>query len=555
MLNHHQSFFNREDFDSKEPESNDAWALSLIRSNFLERKFSSWLSVSAAGIGAVKFRYALASTIHDPAELMIQIGSNAVAYSVEEPAVPDLYPTPSKILNTNIFKSMCEIARGRFFNHPVGAAQRIQAEFTVAMMTTLFDSINEGSWKIQQDRDPAVQELTQTVCLRIQQHLSEAVQNVDDFRKFSQAIDRVHSEMASLLFFYAPFDPEAFDDQFTDFLRPMLPNGMQITSVGVAKSAMNIFSGVNAAVMAMNPNPVRAYCPHSYYEEQGVLGEHKTLDEVLTDDSIKVDLYVAEFHHNIDIDSEHTHYEKGRVVEDIRKILTKTEQVTVAIDATIDHTRSNDLRELLYEFKLEIDAGRLNLVVFRSGQKFDMMGFDNYFGATYFVINNGDPKWDAFQNLKRDAAYQTDPLSRQYFTWMAFTGLGIIDGYKDLIFRNTRAVLNVIPESLLPGPGKKVCVSTFADDVKTPFIDIKIGDENDELRRWAQKRFFELYIDADKIVYRRGSFGFPHPNFTWISPKIRLNVGIDPSEILLYEQFFKELAAKVKEMELANELL
>jgi hypothetical protein len=554
VLIHHQSFFNKEDFDPKEPGSDDAWALYLIRSNFIDAKLRSWLSVSAAGIGAVNLRYALGNTIHDPEQLMMQIGGKSVAYSVKQSTVPDLYPTPSKVLDANLFKSMCEIAMGRFLNNPVGAAQRVQAEFTVAMMTTLFESINEESWKSLQDSDPAIQEVTQTVCLRIQQHLSEAVQNIDDFRKFSQAIDRVHSEMATLLFFYAPFNPETFDDHFIDYLRPILPSKMEVRSAGVAKSAMNIFSGVNAAVMAMNPNPVRAYCPHSYYEEQGVLGGHKTLDEVLTDDSIKVDLYVAEFHHNIDIDSEHTHYEKGRVVEDIRKILKSTDQLTVAIDATIDYTRSGDLRELLHELKPEIDAGRLNLVVFRSGQKFDMMGFDNYFGATYFVINNGDPKWDAFQNLKTDAAYQTDPLSCQYFTWMAFTGLGIIDGYKDLIFRNTRAVLNVVPESLLPAPGKKVCVSTFAEDVKTPFIDVKIGEENEELRRWAQMRFFELYIDADKIAYRRGSFGFPHPNFTWISPKIRLNVGIDPTEIVLYEQFFKELEAKVSELELANEL-
>ena len=269
----------------------------------------------------------------------------------------------------------------------------------------------------------------------------------------------------------------------------------------------------------------------------------------------KVDLYVGEFYHNIDIDPNHTNYKKGTVIQDIRSIFDKkpkTDALTVAIDATIDFTNSADIKELLKEFEVEIKEGRLNLVVFRSGQKFDMLGLDNYYGGQFYIVNNGDKKWAAFNKIKTDKAFQNDDLSSQFFSWMAESGLELVEQYKKLIFENTRKILDIVPEGLQSKDGRQMSISSFENGVTTPFIEISLNfkdlDVQDELRIAIHKRFLELFIKEDKLVYVRGSFGFHHPNITWIDPKIRLNPGIDPSDLSLFQQLFKDLEVQAKKM-------
>lgn len=285
------------------------------------------------------------------------------------------------------------------------------------------------------------------------------------------------------------------------------------------------------------------------------MGGTRTLDQALNDPAVeKVDLYVAEFNHNIDIDPNHTNYQKGSVIQDIRNIFEKkpnTDQLTVAIDATIDFTNSDDMKELFSAFAKEIQEGKLNIVVFRSGQKFDMLGLDNYFGSPFYAVNNGDKKWADFNNIATEEVFHTDALSQQYFSWMAETGPQLAEEYKGHIFNNARAILDVVPPGLKPGVHDGVCVCTFENDVKTPFIDIKLKlpePQNYEMRKWISNRFKELFINEGKFLYERGSFGFAHPNITWIDPKFRINPGIDADDIRIFAQFLQEFEAKVNEL-------
>lgn len=521
------------------------------REIFVHEKVHLWAKYASTNAGAVSYRMMLAHRYEnfDDSALLPKI-----EYAVEGRADSlSIYESPQTLLETNSFSMLRRIGEDI---RRTGNAQQFMAKATVRMIETLIDRIQDPTTL----KDPAAYELIQTTLFRIQQHIATATHHVDDFRRFSQAIDLVHTELTTLLAF-SPFNPEEFETLYEMYLAQILPDSNRVVAVGIARSAMNVFSGINAAIIQNNPNPVRICGAHSYYEEAGLIGGSLTLDQALNNPDIeKVDLYVAEFNHNIDIDPNHTRYQKGSVIQDIRQIFEQkpdTDSLTVAIDATIDHINSEDIKALLTAFKDEIAAGKLNIVVFRSGQKFDMLGMDNYYGSPFYIINNGDPKWNLFQRIKTNEAYQTDPFSLQFFTWMAATGPELVDEYKTLIFENTQAILECVPESLRPTPEKRACVCTFDEGVKTPFIDIKIskkeGDSEQtrakrtELHRWVQTRFMELFIEKDKLVYRRGSFGFPHPNLTWIDPKIRINPGIDPDDIPLYEQFFQEFEAKAAE--------
>ncbi len=560
LIDLHETIFSEEDFD-KTGEIDPKYAfifddmrsaVRLERRHDLNIKIEEWANHSAINVGAVHLRQLVANTSEDPGKMAQECYGWSVDYAVRGQVDIFMYKNPDSFLQTNIFKTLKEMSLSK--DKKIGQAQSFLAKATINMTATLLSKIRKEDWDAKQD-DPIFRELTQTTLFRMSQHLANAIQQKNNASEFFKAMDCAHAELMTLLAIYTPFDPGSFEKTYGGYLKPLFPANLQPV-VGLAKSAMNVFAGVNAAVIEEKKDPIRVCIEHSYYEELECLRETRTLLQILEDPTVKkVDLYTTEFYHNIDIDPQHGVYSKGRVIDDIKQIFAKkpqTNQLTVAIDATIDLTQSEDIKELFSTFAKEIEEGKLNIVVFRSGQKFDMLGLDNYFGSPFYIVNNGDQKWKAFNALKTDEVFKTDPLSQQFFCLMTETGPQLVDEYKKQIFDNTRAILNLTPSSLKSKRSKDVFIAKFEKDVKTPFIDIKIGFEDeglsDDLRRWAQQRFMQLFVEKKKLVYVRGSFGFPQPNITWIPPKMRINPGIDPSDIVIYKQFFQEFEANVNKI-------
>lgn len=551
VLGLHRYMFDDRDFKYGKNTDQD---IAHHRHERIRNKVKSWAGYTGVSLGAVNLRHAAATVKQDPISLThIEGSGQPVSYGVTGRSDIPMYNKPDTITGTNVFRMLTALSKQ---TDEAFAGQQLLAKATVRMMETLFGSIPQAIWDSKQ-HDPIIRELTGNALVRITEHLAAAVDNVEDFRKFSQAIDLIHAELTTILALYKPFQADKFETAFETYLAPNFPDSIGPISIGVARSAMTVFAGVNAAIIQNHPNPVRICAEHSYYEAVALVGGNRTLENTLDDEEIDhVDLYVGEFNHNIEVDPNYTHYEKGTVFEDIREIFAKkpnTDALNVMIDATLDFTRSNDIKRLFEEFETEINEGKLNIIVFRSGQKFDMMGLDNYYGGVFYMVNNGDAKWEHFNILKTEKIFQADELSQQFFCWMGATGLALSDRYKKQIFENTKEILKKVPVGLQPVANSEVCVCQFERNVKTPFIDIKINlsdpDKKEELRSWAQKRFIELFLAEEKLVYVRGSFGFPHPNITWIDPKMRINPGVDPTENRLYEQFFNEFEAKFKELE------
>lgn len=525
------------------------------RKDFIQKKLQTWAVHSGVTIGGINFRYAMADRFN-PIKISEMGTGRAVEYAVPGKTTATFYERPADITKTNLFQELEKLGQSKP-SKTVGPAQILLAKTTSVMIRTLLKRIGIKAWTDLQ-KNPAKRELIQTAIVRTMHHLAAALTNKSSFREFSQAIDRTHTELTTLLLLFSPFDTNAFSQIYRHYLSPVIPTILEPQTVGIGKSAMNVFAGINAVVMEKNPKPVRICGAHSYYEEAELVGGNKTLNQVLEDASIqKVDLYLGEFYHNIDVDPSHTNYKKGTILQDIYAIFKEkpaTDNLTVAIDATLDIVHSQDLNLLLKTFSKEIREGKLNIVVFRSGQKFDMMGMDNYFGSVFYTINNRMRKWDGFDKLKTASTFHTDPLSQQYFCWMAESGPENLDLYKMQIFENSQEILKMVPNALKPAPRRPVSISSFEKGVKTPFIELNINIkdpvERDDFRRWAETRFMELFTSTETLVYRRGSFGFAHPNLTWIEPKMRINPGLDPNENILYKKFFKDVARKVKELEL-----
>jgi hypothetical protein len=146
------------------------------------------------------------------------------------------------------------------------------------------------------------------------------------------------------------------------------------------------------------------YEKDSHFELAHFIGTEKTTPQVLQDKEIqRVDLYLTEFNHNISFDPMLEKYHAGKVIDEIEMLLKEkalTKHLTVAVDCTIDAINSARVAKLLSHFENEIKEGKLNFIFFRSGLKFDLFGMDHMYGSPYFIVNNGDPKWNGFSVLK-----------------------------------------------------------------------------------------------------------------------------------------------------------
>src|SRR5688500_20208753 len=102
---------------------------------------------------------------------------------------------------------------------------------------------------------------------------------------------------------------------------------------------------------------------------------------------------------------------------------------------------------------------------------------DNYYGAPFYMINNGDKHWKEFNTLLKSSAYKTDPLSMQWFCLANKYAFKAMEDYRKAVFNNAEKILASVPEELKPGNNSKIRVSLVAkgkDAMDAAFIDIKL---------------------------------------------------------------------------------
>ncbi|PJD94374.1 MAG: hypothetical protein CK425_11610 [Parachlamydia sp.] len=423
---------------------------------------------------------------------------------------------------------------------------------TAKILQGLLTTISEEKWTSCQ-QDPARKDMLQTSLFKIALSLADAELYVEDFQKFAQAIELVHAEIATLLDLTLPFKEGSFAPIYISQLSQVPETLKPFLKAGLCRSGVNIFAGINASLAAVNP--CRAYGEGFYFEQAELVGNENRLDIILKDPSVKqVDLYGAQFNPGIHISNVHTHYKGCPVAEDLKQLLQakpEMQHLTVAIDCTIGYLNDPKINVLLETFESEIKAGQLNFVFFRSGQKFDMLGMDNYYGAPYYFVNNGGAQWERFNTLIGTDAFKTDELSTQWFCLANQCASDEIDQYRRLIFQNTQAILKHIPDPLKPQNNlkQKLRVNTADENLESGFIDIKLTGRFHRLRGLALlAHFYKKSLENKVKVHSRSSFGFYHANCVIFlldpekgSSTIRINPGINPSENAFIIDYLKDL--------------
>lgn len=478
-------------------------------------------------------------------------------YSVKGPNVV-AFQNKEALTRTSIFKKFKNEMQNKN-NLPV----TILGKATIDIFEGLLGEITEKKWQELND-NPDTRMIFQQSLYRLMGHFATAQSQIHDFTTFAQTIELAQSEIATLLMLSSPFKEKDFQEIYKTSLADVVPDELKGNiKAGVAKSAMNVFVGVNAAVQQMNSSAERVHGEGVYFEEVTVLGKNREIQEVLNDPNVSsVDLYVGEFNHNINLHLNHDHYMPGAVKEEIRQILSnknlKTKHLTVAIDVTIDFINSPRAKELLEEFSKEIKDGTLNFVFFRSGQKFEMFGIDNYYGGPFWMVNNGDKQWKNFEKLTTSDTYKADPLSVQWFCLSNKYAPQSLDDYRRQIFNNSASILKDTPADFKKG-GKyanEVRISTVDNGMQPNFIDIKVLHPRcGTVGGYMEKRLIERFAKAGIKIHKRASFGFYHANLNVIEAyhddrgkrNIRINPGLDDKENKIILDFIKEDIPKILE--------
>lgn len=423
---------------------------------------------------------------------------------------------------------------------------------------------------------------------RIQAAMQSATEPGASFRTFQAQVGLIHEEVATLLAVAKPIRADTFSAEMNR-VSPLLPKGFlpevsadfRVTNSGM-RSLTSALTGLEALKTSLGGGSalniaVQADC---YYESSlYVLNEKNenrsfTIDGRALDTSVggiadslaptgstpkKLDLYVAEFHHNISYGLET--YVAEPVKDQVDKLFAKglaSDKFTVALDVTLSRTDAPEIQDFLAHNKQRIEDGQLNVVFYRSAQKFDMAGMDNFNGGIMATVNNGTKGgWDAFNQAARgqttDAADRVSDYNLQGIGAYQLYAQKELNEYRSGIVAATEK-LNTpqsstnplgMPKEMFATPqdrGKMFLQLAVNQDPGAVFLDFRAPWMTSEAHDTKQfyKSLAGFFADhlagkyPDKFqIEARPSFGFPHSNVSVIGgAKFRFNPGLESDATL-----------------------
>lgn len=405
------------------------------------------------------------------------------------------------------------------------------------------------------------------LCNRMAAIMDDAVGKAANQQAFIDQMQLLAEEITTAVSVLAPFKASDLDLG--------LPKAGGIAPrYAFANGGMNAFSMVLSGVEALKGSADIHVMTQKrgYYEESlyavGAIDQYEksTLDgrkaelevhRVSQAQAKPIDLFVAEFSHNISVDE--SRYAPENLIKQIELLLNADPPVvaskfTVAIDATLNKADDAAIQTLVKRFSKEIADGKLNLVLFRSGQKFDMAGMDNFNAGLVATYNKADV-FAAYNTGTGESQFTPPASTLQGMLLLENAAAAQIDGYRDAIRNANRSLIGALNPARLPrdliGGGDiarmneshhLVQVNPSSDpgavflDIQSPFAAKAPTVENSECLSAMMGRFIKLARSEGLPCGDRPSFGFPHLNISPLlgagveHPKLRLTLGLETQE-------------------------
>ncbi len=431
----------------------------------------------------------------------------------------------------------------------------LMVQATLQTLRGLFANLADLKWE-QIKNCPTRSSVVQLALSQISDQFKILTEQGEEARFFDTTshLELIHASLLSLLEICAPFTFEDFPAIYRDLLTSVPASLKALTSYGIHSYAMGSFGGIlNAVKKSVGATPQVIYCENTYYEcikTAKKVSRASSIEEASETDLRETDLLLAQFNPVWQIDAKTSRYKTEKIADVIDRCLNnrQAKPLTIALDCTLDFINSPRIGKLLQQFQKEILDGRLNIICYRSGCKFDLFGMDNYCGAPFFMMHNRDAKWAAFDHLPNDPILQTDRLSLNWFCLAYQNAAPQLELYRKQIFDNTRALLNKVPPRLLQGK-HPYRITPMDTDTDPAFIDIKISGPLHEMRGSAlvAGSLYAGCFENGHPIFTRLSLGFSHPNFHVTFEKdvtsIRLTLGLDPAEVDLLANCFETIDA------------
>jgi hypothetical protein len=424
---------------------------------------------------------------------------------------------------------------------------------TLQVLKGIFSSLPEEKWRAISNC-PTRSSIVQCTLRSLMQQLKSFAKKVDQssFFEITSRLEQIHANLSALLEIAAPFQSEHFPAIYQELLQ-LPPSLTPLASYSLHSSAMTSLAGIFKAVQkTAEKKPLILYGENTYFEcisAAKKVGSTLSMEDATEEDWKEADLLLVQFNPVLKVDP-HPGYRAEKIEAQLEKCLSlrKGKPLTVALDCTIDFIHSSRVLHLARQFQQEIKDGILNLIGYRSGNKFDLLGMDNYCGAPFFMIHKPDAKWAAFDALLKDPVLQTDPLSLNWFCLVYRYAGPQLDLYRKQIFENTRAVLDHLPATLLHRTGDYQ-VFPVERDADAAFIDIKTTGSLHVIRACicVAGTLYTRSMEGGYPIFNRPSLGFYHPNFIMLFGKdhttLRLTLGLDPAQVDLFGKCLETIDA------------
>jgi hypothetical protein len=459
----------------------------------------------------------------------------------------------------------------RFLEHPTvqnfkNLETRSESHPYLQVLPGATHSLLAGLSRIDVDegfRKEGLTPLLQATYYRLLIAMAEAELHWDNPIAFFNQIELIHQEIQTILAVTQPYDINQLENAVLQKIQsgdnPLISSDFSV-HVHAKPSAMRCVASLLSAVeRQQGERRLNVVVQEdAYYEASGVISDSSNVTKLSGDRFIEggiaaamerpsepIDLFVAEFHHNISLDRRI--YRVEQVTEQIKAMVKEgyfAKTFTIALDTTIDLEQSDEVRALLSDPEIAelIKSGRMNLVMYRSAQKFDMFGMDNYYGGIAVCVNHSE----AFKAFNERMALPEDQLGGLCYQGLAHLqtyGAAYSDKYRQGIMDNTQRLYQSLPPAMIYKEGNQNPLQISAiNDHRSVFLDVK-SPKSPQIAKAFWSRLNQFALEEQLPVTRRPSFGFPTTNLTRISgTKFRINPGLDDaSSINRYTEFFHNI--------------
>ncbi len=503
---------------------------------------------------------------------------------------------PEDLSGIATFETLDQFFKTEFFENFESLSHVQECPYLSVLATTttgLLKGLREGGDLFSRFKRLGLEGALQISLNKIQACMQEAIVQKNDLFAFADQVQLIHEELATLLAIAPPEGLEDFDATMRAVTTDMVPVGFPdelLPRFYVKNSGMRCLSSVISACEQQNAVANKltgltiAAQSDCYYESSMNLGRAQThtvyrlkgSDLAGSVGSIrgelskgegpsrKLDLYICEFHHNISSVLEQ--YNEENVTEQVNALFENgmvSDHFTVAIDTTISSPDSYEIRRFLEANKDRIAGGRLNVVFYRSAQKYDLMGMDHYNGGIMSTVNSRD----SFKAFNASIAgevggHGADALSRYNQVGLAYYqkfGKQGLQNYRAATMRATRMLGNVVlPENPLGVPeemvmtqgnkGRRMLQFAPNSDPCAVFLDIRNPWmlAGSKLAADFYTSIHALFLAISRkdprkyTIEGRPSFGYYHSNVCLIGgQKFRFNPGLESDRTLMnYRDFF-----------------